>query len=75
MRSNVKKLVGIGRTHFFTITSAIPPSMAVDVSSKRNVIGSARKITPPTAAITGTDNCTLAADVFLSAGKTVYQMA
>ncbi len=49
--------------------------MAMDVMTRRSVSGSPRKMIPPMAAITGTDNWTLAADVFLRAGKTVYQMA
>jgi hypothetical protein len=58
-----------------TTTNAIPPRIAADASSKRSVGGSPSNATPPSAAITGTHNCTVAAVVARSHGSAVYQMA
>lgn len=49
------------RDGLLKITSAIPPRIATEASSMRNVRLSPRKTTPPSAAMTGTLNCTVAA--------------
>src|SRR5690606_3528441 len=46
---------------FARITSAMPPKMATDASHNRIVMGSPNSNTPPTAAITGTLSCRVAA--------------
>ena len=58
---------------FFHITSAMPPKIATDESVRRSVIDSPRKITPPSAAMAGTLNCTVAALVALRPRIAVYQ--
>lgn len=49
--------------------------MATAANTSRKLIGSPRKMIPPTAAMTGTLNCTVAALVAFTHGNTMYQMA
>jgi len=49
----------------FIVTRAMPPRIITLVSARRSVIGSCINITPPAAASSGTDNCTVAAEAAL----------
>ena len=55
-------------------TRAMPPSIMAADSKKWNAIGSETKITPPNAAITGTDSWATAAKVADKPRSAVYQM-
>jgi hypothetical protein len=57
------------------ITSRTPPSTISDDNSNLMVIGSRAKITPPTAAKMGTNNCTTAAFILDKLGSAAYQIA
>ena len=59
----------------FMITSATPPRMASEVMIKRGVSASFKNRAPPSAAITGTLSCTVAALVAGRPRTAVYQMA
>src|SRR5580698_184486 len=56
------------------ITIAMPPRIAVEATVRRGVIASDRNTTPPNAAISGTDNCTVAARMAESLRNAAYQM-
>src|SRR5580704_6416487 len=56
------------------ITIAMPPRIAVEAAIRRGVIASDRNTTPPNAAISGTDNCTVAARMAESLRSAPYQM-
>ena len=55
-------------------TIAIPPRIVADAAARRGVIASERNATPPNAAISGTDNCTVAARMAVSLLSAAYQM-
>jgi hypothetical protein len=57
------------------MNKAMPPTIAVEASTRRRVKASPRNRTPPIAARTGTLSCTVAALVARKAGKTAYQIA
>ena len=52
----------------------MPPRIATDARASRGVTASDRNSTPPTAAISGTDSCTVAARSADSPGSAAYQM-
>src|SRR5205814_7490399 len=56
-------------------TSAMPPSTAADASMRRTLNGSPSSTIPPTAAMTGTLSCAVAAVVTVSPGSAEYQIA
>src|SRR5471032_1364684 len=55
-------------------TIAIPPRIVAEAAARRGVITSDRNATPPNAAISGTDNCTVAARMAVSLLSAAYQM-
>ena len=63
---------------YFTLrcvnTIATPPSVAADAINSRNVTSSDSNMTPPIAAITGTDSCTVAALVAARPRSAAYQI-
>lgn len=58
-----------------TTTRAMPPRIATEVTTRRSDSGSASSTTPPSAAISGTLSCTVAALVTFSPPSAVYQIA
>lgn len=58
-----------------SMTSAIPPRMAMEVSNRRSVTGLPRNTMLPPAARTGTLSCTVAALGAFIPRKAVYHMA
>ena len=54
-------------------TIATPPRIAAEASSSRRVTGSDRRMTPPKAAITGTESWTVAARLAVSPLRAAYQ--
>ena len=66
----------LSRGRFLCVrTSATPPSVAADAMTSLTVTASDSSNTPPMAAMTGTDNCTVAAPVPVSPRSAVYQIA
>ena len=57
------------------MTSAMPPRIAADATTRRKVIGSPSSATPPSAASTGTLSWTVAALVTRRPASAVYQIA
>ena len=53
----------------------MPPSIATEEIIKRSVMDSFKKRTPPSAAMTGTLNCTDAARVAVNPRNAAYHMA
>src|SRR5713101_2114301 len=65
---------GRGFCDLLVSTNAMPPRIAAEAAARRGVIASDRNTTPPNAAISGTDNCTVAARMADSPFSAAYQM-
>ena len=55
------------------MVKTIPPKISIDDNIKRILIDSEIKISPPNAAITGTESCTIDATVVDIFRSTIYQ--